>query len=325
LANVALNGLEAGLLEHLRATVGATKAAKLKVNVVRYADDIVVTGASKEVLEDAVRPWVEAFLAQRGLRLSPEKTRVTHIDEGFDFLGWNFRKYTGVLLIKPSRKNVKAFYGKVREVIRSHLSMKQDDLLSLLNPILRGWAQYHQPVVAKEVFNKVDNLIYWRLTRWARRRHPNKGKPWCIQTYWKHVGDRLEFAAKRTAEDGSVQMIRLYRLADTEIVRHQKIKGDYNPFDPTWEMYGEQRRTQQMLKSIAHRTELTKLYISQGGRCALCDEPLDHQTGWHDHHIVHKQHGGSDALSNRVLLHPVCHNRLHAKGLKVAKPASKGA
>jgi len=105
-----LNGLEVELLAHLGAKLGKSKAGKLKINVVRYADDFIVTGASKEVLETEIRPWIEAFLAQRGLRLSPEKTRVTHIDEGFDFLGWNFRKYRGVLLIKPSRKNAKAFY-----------------------------------------------------------------------------------------------------------------------------------------------------------------------------------------------------------------------
>ena len=86
---------------------------------------------------------MQAFLAQRGLRLSLAKTRVTHVDEGFDFLGWNFRKYSGVLLIKPSKKNVKAFHSKVREIVVSHKTVKQLDLIQLPNPILRGWAQYH--------------------------------------------------------------------------------------------------------------------------------------------------------------------------------------
>jgi len=145
-ANVALNGLESGLLAHLSATAGKSKVRKLKVNVVRYADDFVITGASQELLQNEVRPWIEAFLAQRGLRLSLAKTRITHIDSGFDFLGWNFRKYSGVMLIKPSKKNVKAFYGKVREIIKSYAMMKQAELIQLLNPILRGWARYHQPV-----------------------------------------------------------------------------------------------------------------------------------------------------------------------------------
>jgi RNA-directed DNA polymerase len=321
LANVTLNGLETQLLAHLRVKVGVKKAPKLKVNVIRYADDFVITGTSKKILETEVWPWIETFLAQRGLRLSPEKTRVTHIDDGFDFLGWNFRKYAGKLLIKPSRKNVKAFYGKARKTIKENLMVRQEILLSKLNPILRGWAQYHHPVVAKATFSRMDNLINWRIKRWTRRRHPNKGAPWCNQRYWRHQGNRLEFAADWKMDDGSMHTIKLYRLADTQIVRHQKVKGSYNPFDPKWEVYGEELRTKRMLKSISYRTELSKLYISQKGLCALCAEPLDHDSGWHDHHLVRRVDGGSDALSNRMLMHPVCHVRLHAKSLEVIKPA----
>lgn len=325
LANVTLNGLELDLLAHLGAKLGKAKAGKLKINVVRYADDFIVTGISREVLETEVRPWIEAFLAKRGLRLSPEKTRVTHIDDGFDFLGWNFRKYRGTMLIKPSRKNVKAFYDKVAEVIKSHLMVKQVVLIEKLNPILRGWAQYHQPVVAKETFSKLDSLIHWRLTRWTRRRHPKKSPMWCFQKYWKHLEDRSEFAAARPKDDGPWQLVRLNLLSDTAITRHMKVKGDYNPFDPKWELYGEELRGKRMLKSIGYRKELTQLYKSQSGNCALCGTAITRETGWHDHHIVRKVDGGSDQLSNRVLMHPVCHSKLHVKGLTVAKPAPYGA
>ncbi|WP_336580132.1 group II intron reverse transcriptase/maturase [Alcaligenes sp. CHO6] len=320
LANVCLNGLESDLKAYLGAQHGKTKATKLKVNVIRYADDFVITGNSKELLETEIRPWIEAFLAQRGLRLSPEKTKVVHIDEGFDFLGWNFRKYKGKLLIKPSKKNVQAFYRKVREIVKTHLMVKQEDLIAKLNPVLRGWAQYHQPVVAKETFSRMDNLIYWRLVRWTRRRHPNKSRPWCHRRYWQSIAGRNEFAATIWTEEGSFP-ITLLKLADTEIVRHEKIKGEYNPFDSSWEVYGEQLRTKRLLKRIAYRTETAKLYMSQAGRCALCGEPLDYESGWHDHHLVYRMDGGSDALSNRVLLHPVCHIKVHTLGLQVAKPA----
>lgn len=322
LANVTLNGLESGLLEHLGAKVGRSKAKDLKVNVVRYADDFVITGISKEVLETEVRPWVEAFLAQRGLQLSPEKTRVTHIDDGFDFLGWNFRKYRGTMLIKPSLKNAKAFYDKVAGVIKSHLMVKQAVLIEKLNPILRGWAQYHQPVVAKETFSTLDSLIHWRLARWARRRHPKKSPKWCSLKYWKRLDDRSEFAASRQVDDGSWRLVRLNLLADTAITRHRKVKGDYNPFDPKWELYGEELRGRRMLQSIAYRKELTRLYKAQSGNCALCGTAITRETGWHDHHIVRKVDGGPDLLSNRVLLHPVCHGKLHVKGLTVVKPVS---
>lgn len=323
LANVTLNGLEAGLKAHLGARHGTEKAKKLKVHVVRYADDFVITGNSRELLETEVRPWVEAFLAQRGLQLSPEKTRVVHMDEGFDFLGWSFRRYKGKLLIKPSKKNVQTFYRKVRDIVKTHISVKQEDLIAKLNPVLRGWAQYHHPVVAKETFSRMDSLIYWRLVRWARRRHPNKSKVWCSQRYWRDTGTRTEFVATVKKADGPFA-VKLLRLADTEIVRHEKVKGEFNPFDPTWEMYGETLRTKRMLRSMAYQYETSMLYVSQDGRCALCTEPLDHQQGgWHDHHIVRKVDGGSDAMSNRVLLHPVCHIRLHATGLTVTKPAQR--
>jgi RNA-directed DNA polymerase len=323
LANVALNGLETGLLAHLGVALGKSKVEKLKVNVVRYADDFVITGMSKDFLETQVRPWVEAFLAQRGLRLSPAKTRVTHIDQGFDFLGWNFRKYSGTLLIKPSKKNVQAFYGKVKEIVVSHKTVKQAELIQLLNPVLRGWARYHQPVVAKETFSRLDSLLWWRLTRWARRRHPNKNPRWVATKYWPSVDGRPEFAVRVPVEDDTPRWSRLYRLADTAIVRHQKVKGGYNPFDPRWEAYGEDLRSRRLQQSMAYRRQWASLFLSQHGQCALCGGVLSEETGWHDHHLIHRVAGGSDSLSNRVLLHPVCHARVHANGLTVAKPASE--
>jgi RNA-directed DNA polymerase len=323
LANVALNGLESGLQSHLCATTGTSKVRKLKVNVVRYADDFVITGASKELLEMEVRPWVEAFLAQRGLRLSPAKTRVTHIDQGFDFLGWNFRKYSGTLLIKPSRKNVQAFYDKVKGIVKANKTVKQAELIKLLNPVLRGWAQYHHPVVAKETFSRLDSLIWWRLRRWARRRHPKKSPRWLTTKYWATVEGRTEFATRTRSDEGEPWWMRLYRLADTEIVRHRKVKGGYNPFDPDWEAYGEDLRAKRLLKSMAYRKQWATLFVSQQGKCVHCSGSITDETGWHDHHLVPRVAGGSDSLSNRVLLHPVCHVRLHALGLKVAKPASE--
>ena len=324
LANICLNGLESDLLAHLVAQHGITRARNLKINVIRYADDFVVTGNSQELLHNEIRPWIEAFLAQRGLRLSLEKTKVVHIDRGFDFLGWNFRKYKGKLLIKPSKKNVQAFYRKVREIVRKNISMKQANLIAKLNSVLRGWAQYHRPVVAKEAFSRMDSLIYWRLARWARRRHPNKPLSWCIGRYWQRTKDRSEFAANVKVAESSCT-IKLLKLADTKIVRHVKIKKEYNPFDPQWEKYGEELRTKRMANSMSYKYETSMLFISQNGRCALCAKPLDYQGKWHDHHIVRRVDGGSDAMSNRVLLHPVCHTQLHALGLSVVKPASKKA
>ncbi|MFT0171554.1 group II intron reverse transcriptase/maturase [Paraburkholderia mimosarum] len=321
LANVTLNGLERELIEHLGAKLGIAKAKKLKVNVVRYADDFVITSDSREVLEQEVRPWVEAFLAVRGLRLSEEKTRIIHIDTGFDFLGWNFRKYSGKLLIKPSKKNVQAFYRKVAETISRNKTVRQQDLVQLLNPMLRGWAQYHSPVVAKQTYSRLDSLIFRRLWAWSMRRHPRKSVQWVRDKYFHSTGTRnWVFAAPIVWKDGSKGLFELYQVSSTTIKRHKKVKGDYNPFDPNWEPYGEQLRQGRMWESMRYRKQWVTLYMSQGGNCAHCGSALMDETGWHDHHLEYRMHGGSDALSNRVLLHPHCHQQVHDGKLAVTKP-----
>ncbi|WP_447584959.1 group II intron reverse transcriptase/maturase [Pseudoxanthomonas mexicana] len=322
LANVTLNGLESGLHAHLRERMGKTKAAGLKVNVVRYADDFVITGSSKELLEEEVKPWVEGFLKERGLELSMEKTRIVHINEGFDFLGWNFRKYTETLLIKPSKKNEQTFYRKVKEVISGNKTKRQGDLIILLNKKLRGWANYHSPVVAKEAFSRMDHLIHRAIWRWAKRRHPNKRVDWVRKKYFHSVELRnWVFAGPGKDWYGRWLHATLQTLADTPIRRHQKVKGSYNPFDPADERYGETLRQQRMLNSRRHRKQWLSLYQSQAGRCALCQGAITRETGWQDHHIIYKAMGGPDTLANRVLLHPVCHIRVHQLGLKVVKPA----
>lgn len=324
LANITLNGLETGLMRFLRDKLKTTKAlTACKVNLVRYADDFVVTGASKELLDTIVKPWIVEFLRERGLTLSEEKTRIVHLEQGFDFLGWNFRKYSGKLLIKPSQKNVKAFYGKVKEIIATSVSrFPVKVLIQRLNPVLKGWAQYHQGVVAKQTFSKIDALIHWRLMRWGLRSHPRKSAGWVYNQYWKQCGTRKQFAVLQEDAAGGEATVPypLYRLSDMKIVRHIKVKGDYNPYHPDWLAYGEKLRVQRMGSTIWD-IQRASLWFDQGGRCALCqcaidlaDEDMD------DHHIVYRQLGGSDALSNRVLLHPVCHRRVHALGLKVIKP-----
>ncbi|MCI0996551.1 group II intron reverse transcriptase/maturase [Pseudomonas corrugata] len=322
LANMVLDGLEAQLKQHL----GVTKAKKLKINVVRYADDFVITGGSKEVLENEIKPWVERFLAVRGLQLSPEKTHVVHIDQGFDFLGWNFRKYDGKLLIKPSKKNVKAFYSKVKEVISTHKTATQADLIRLLNPLLRGWAQYHQPVVAKKAYSRMDSTIFSALWHWAKRRHPNKSLDWVRRNYFRaYEGRNWIFATSVLKKDGTKTLAPMYLLASTPIERHRKVSGVFNPFDPSMEEMGEKLRMERMLKKLKYRKQVVRLFQGQRGLCPLCKQPITKVSGWHDHHIIHRSQGGGDTLDNRVLLHPVCHQQLHSRGLTVNKPAPQGA
>lgn len=168
------------------------------------------------------------------------------------------------------RTNYARDNSKVRDIIESSLSVPKAELIQRLNPVLRGWAEYHKGVVAKVAFSKLDHLIHWRLMRWGKRRHPRESGKWILDHYWQHPGTRWEFASKMPDRDGNDVPLVLHQLADTKIVRHAKIKGEFNPFDPAWVAYGEERHFQRMSQDIrdVHRF---KLAVAQDGRCALCE------------------------------------------------------
>lgn len=324
LANLALDGLEGELESHF-GTRNTKKSYKHKVNLVRYADDFIITGISKELLEDEVKPLVEKFLAKRGLRLSSEKTRVTHIEEGFDFLGQNVRKYNGKMLIKPSRKNVNTFLEKVREIVKGNPTLPQADLIRMLNPVIRGWANYHRHVVAKKIFGWVDFQLWKLLWSWSRRRHPNKGRRWIRKRYFQSIGSRHWVFADRqgnSVDDGLSDRAVLVYASDIPIQRHTKIKGEANPFDPCWETYFEARVDAKMKGLLKPRSLLRGLWMEQSGKCLLCNAHITFETGWHSHHLIQRVAGGSDKADNLVLLHPNCHMQLHSEGLSVRKPGS---
>jgi len=325
LANATLNGLETGLKRYLVEQLGVKRAQKTKVQVVRYADDFVVLAASKELLEEIIKPWVTKFLARRGVELSMEKTHITHINCGFDFLGWNFRKYVPKspyrkpkLLIKPSRKNAQAFYRKVADIIKGSGALTQQALIGQLNPVLRGWANYHSTVVAKQTFSRLDHLIFWRLWKWAKRRHPKKSADWIRKKYFYSIGGRnWVFSYPHTDSKGEVRYQQLYQLADTDIVRHKRLPGGYHPYDAAQQEKWETVRTARMLHKLKYRKEVLSLYRRQSGRCASCGQAITKETGWHDHHIIRRVDKGSNQLSNRALLHPNCHSQLHSASNKV--------
>ncbi|WP_200962204.1 group II intron reverse transcriptase/maturase [Pseudovibrio sp. POLY-S9] len=240
LANMTLDGLEKMLSQHFSST--SRQYRKHKVHFVRYADDFIVTGVSIEILEEA-KSLIKVFLHQRGLVLSEEKSKIVHIEEGFDFLGWNVRKYEGKLLIKPAKKNVQEFLRKVRAIIQSAQMAKQEEVITRLNPVIRGWANYHRNQVAKETFSKVHHLIWKRIWRWACRRHTNKSLKWVKKRYFArdHMRDWV-FCAKVIDGKQGETLKRLINAADTPIRRHRKIRAKANPFDPTWDGYLAERQ-----------------------------------------------------------------------------------
>jgi RNA-directed DNA polymerase len=244
LANMVLDGLEDLLRKSFPIRKTPTGKFNPKVNLVRYADDFIVTGASKELLEQEVRPLVEQFLRERSLELSVEKTCVTSIEQGFDFLGQNIRLWKGKLLTQPSKKNLHAFLDKVRTIIRGHRGSDQASLIRELNPVIRGWLNYHRHAAAKRIFNKVERVIWQNLWRWAKRRHPTKSAQWRMTKYWHPLGrHKWQFAVKteKRTKEGEPVWLRLVNPTDTKIVRYPKIKAEANPFDPHWRSYFEDR------------------------------------------------------------------------------------
>lgn len=252
LANLALDGLEARLREvfPLRGK-GSWHGKAAQVHLVRYADDFIITGNSRELLESQVKPLVESFMAERGLELSPEKTSIVHLTSGFDFLGQNVRRYpNGKLLIKPSRKSIASILAKVKEIVRRHLGAPVHALISRLNPVIRGWANYHRHVVSKCIFARVDADIFQILWKWAKARHPKKGLRWIKSKYFERVGNRdWWFFGKSVCIENKSSHYRLFHMSSVRIVRHIQVKSDLNPYDPAWSEY--------MAKRSGRRSALT--------------------------------------------------------------------
>jgi RNA-directed DNA polymerase len=326
LANLALDGLERRLREQYpRTGPGSRAGQQAMVNLIRYADDFVITGCSKELLQTEVQPLVREFLGERGLELSAEKTTITRIEDGFDFLGQNVRKYKGKLLIKPARKNVQTFLETIRAVVKANKQATTYGLIAQLNPKIRGWANYHQHVCSKETFSQVDDALFQCLWRWAKRRHPKKSQRWVADRYFCRLGARSwRFFGERRTEDGQRERNWLCLAAATPIQRHRNIQGEANPYDPEWELYLEARLGLKMAATLRGRRTLNYLWREQHGLCPVCNQPITRLTGWHQHHLVWRSQGGSEGVENRMLLHPHCHRQAHVKGFSVTKPRPAG-
>jgi RNA-directed DNA polymerase len=211
-----------------------------KVNFVRYADDFIVTGATQELLEQKVKPALTAFLSPRGLELSEQKTVITHISQGFNFLGHTVRKYGDKLLTTPAKSSVQALRDKIRLCINSALALPQQVLLGQLNPLIRGWANYYRHGAAKRTFDRLDHHVRWQLWRWAAKRHPGKSANWKRRKYFSAA--KGLFSVRLPKEQGQSLVLTLYRAANTRIQRHIKIRGAANPYDPEYSRYFDSRR-----------------------------------------------------------------------------------
>lgn len=212
--------------------------------------------------------------------------------------------------MKPSKANVKAHLEKVRDVIKANRTAPQVNLIRQLNPILRGWVNYHRHVVAKETFARNDKWIWSMLWQWAVRRHPNKGARWIKDKYFKTHGVRnWVFSAVDKRKDGVPREHTLLAQSDIPIKRHIKIKALANPHDPDWQSYFESRWGSNLLNSSKGRSKLYRVWRRQEGLCSSCNEPITKLTPWESSFIVKRTEGGTDAASNLRMHHLHCRKK----------------
>ncbi|NEP48655.1 MAG: restriction endonuclease [Moorea sp. SIO3C2] len=326
LANIALHGMEERIkkyAESLPAKYGSGKRGRRQaLGLVRYADDFVIMHKSKEVVEEC-QEIINKWLKDIGLELKPSKTRLVHTLNGFDFLGFNVRQYMVgkhhskqgfKTLIKPSNKKVKEHYEQLSKVIDNHKAAPQKALISHLKPIIKGWCNYYKPVVSKEIFSKMDYLLWNKLQRWGYRRHPKKSKTWGNKKYWGNKVTKPKKPWEAPKEDNWVFMTKegnyLPKHGWTEIVRHTKVKEARSTFDGDLIYWGNRMASHPELNSTKG-----KLFKRQKGKCAHCNLSFRSEDLLETHHIVPRSLGGSDKLKNLELLHLHCHDKVH--GTKV--------
>ena len=298
LANMALDGMQKVLSDRFH----TNRLGKIdlrfknahKVNLVRYADDFIVTAATKEIAEEA-KEIIRGFLCTRGLELSEEKTLITHVDDGFDMLGWTFRRFKEKLIVKPSKKSVKALNASLHNtVLERGKAWRQEDLIRVLNRQLRGWANYHQSVCAKDAFSRTDHILYEMLWRWAKRRHPKKNRKWITANYWYSKGLRNWVFSTKNAE--------LIRLGEVPIIRHTKVRMSANPYLDS--EYFIQRKIQNGMKRLSGRFK--KIWRNQNGCCYHCGQPMEISDEREIFYKIPKSMGGKDDVPNMAYVHKYC-------------------
>jgi RNA-directed DNA polymerase len=255
-------------------------------------------------------------LKERGLELSHEKTQITHVEEGFDFLGQNVRRYRcGKVLTKPSSQNVKTFLTKIQETIDSSGSLTAGEMIRRLNQQIKGWTMYHRYAASKRTFRYVDHRIFQMLWRWCRRRHPKKSRKWIKEKYFQQDGHRhWIFTGTLFDQKGQGWPIQLMAAAKVGIIRYVKICGAVNPYDPKWELYLEARLVWQLSQTLTGRGRIEYLWKEQEGRCVVCGQPLRiAEEDLHIHHRIWRSRGGPDTADNLELLHANCHRQIHAQ------------
>ncbi len=283
--------------------------------MIRYADDFVILCRSKTKAKEVKKDIANYLSTNIGLTLSDEKTHIAHIKDGFNFLGFTFKKYPKLgirnpksmrdytMLITPEREGLINLLRKCKEVFSKGKMLPQDTTIKLLNPILRGWGNYYQHINSKSIFIKTDYAIWNKCQKWSRRRHSNKGKKWIMSKYFtqRNINEKSLYFGKDN--------LHLFRLSDIPIQRFIKVSKGKRVYSQDDVEYWKERDKKQLLRSL-HRTRKI-MFKKQKGLCPHCETPLAFDDKLHTHHVIPKAQGGTDRQSNLNLLHAECHRELH--------------
>lgn len=306
LANMSLNGLHEWLgNEYL---------------FVRYADDFLVLGKTKQALEEDALPRIREFLEPRGLRLNLEKTLLRNISQGFDYLSFNFREYPdstrikgtkqGIFLVKPSSKNIARFKRELSKIVKKHRKLPINVLIQTLNRKLRGWSEHYRTVTAQKTFSSISEHVWKICYRMLRKRHRERNAKWIFEKYFTKVeGNKWILCSKSKKGHEEVIEIKLFQIAYVEITRHSLCRS-INPYDPANYDYFHARITKKSRHSVLLGRVRSQLLKKQKGICPVCNRNL---LGWEDlevHHVTPRKRGGSDKLKNLRLLHKTCHKQI---------------
>jgi RNA-directed DNA polymerase len=324
LANIALHGMEESL--DIKYTARNSKRDgkvfenKTKYSMCRYADDFVVMSQTKEEAEH-VRVLLADYLTNRGLTLAEDKTKITHVEEGIDFLGFNVRRYNVTifkkgqapkagkkLLIKPSKASVKTLKAKIKGEFAKANGTNAQALIGRLNPIVIGTANYWRTQVAKETFSSIDRYLWDKTKRWLTRLHTKKTWDWIIRKYFKP--DKTGQSQNKwilTDPDANNQ---LKKMSWTEIKRHELIKYTSTPFDTSLTEYFRRRDIKEFdNNNVSSRQKLAK---KQNYVCPICGKTItDFAESLDVHHIIPQCQGGDGQYRNLQLVHISCHVDYH--------------
>ena len=290
--------------------------------MLRYADDFVILCESKTQAKEIKQDITDYLSSEIGLTLSEEKTHITHIKKGFDFLGFNIKKFPKhrhhnradikgyKLMIKPQREKVINLLRNCKEVISNNKQAEQANLILLLNPKLIGWCMFYRYVNSKKTFNKIDHAMHEKSWQWAKRRHKEKRVDWIIDKYYSK---RPNHKANYFGKD-----ISLFRLSTIPITkeRHTKVQNGRRVYNRDDIGYWNEREEHRAKRQVIGDGRLSKLFKKQKGVCHYCNTPISafdiENRLIHTHHLIPKAQGGSNSHSNLRLMHAECHREIHS-------------